>query len=284
MDPQLKAIETIDRNLAVNAGAGTGKTKVLTERFVYILENGDLEEFKEVESIVAITFTNKANEEMIERIRKEIKKNFHKGDRWKRYYRDLEKANISTIHGFCSRILMENPIEANVDPYFEVLDENISNALLNQSIIQVLGEKIETEDNTFKMMEVLNKDRIEDIIDDIKNVYNNVRTVAMSFEEVKDKTINYINSLEVKEEDIEEVKEILIYLMDRLGGNSKISKLKSKSQWIEFYNNDYKKDEIYTYIEYIQDNLGSSKKELEKQNRLKELLSEILLGKEKENL
>src|SRR5699024_6220355 len=141
-----------------------------------------------------------------------------------------------------------------------------------------------TEDNTFKMMEVLNKDRIEDIIDDIKNVYNNVRTVAMSFEEVKDKTINYINSLEVKEEDIEEVKEILIYLMDRLGGNSKISKLKSKSQWIEFYNNDYKKDEIYTYIEYIQDNLGSSKKELEKQNRLKELLSEILLGKEKENL
>ena len=49
MDPQLKAIETIDRNVAVNAGAGTGKTKVLTERFIYILENGNLELNKEVE-------------------------------------------------------------------------------------------------------------------------------------------------------------------------------------------------------------------------------------------
>jgi len=66
MDPQLKAIETIEKNVAVNAGAGTGKTKVLTERFVYILEHGDLELNKEVESIVAITFTKKATQEMVE--------------------------------------------------------------------------------------------------------------------------------------------------------------------------------------------------------------------------
>ena len=78
MDPQQQAIETIDKNLAVSAGAGTGKTKVLTERYIYILEHGKLEEFKAIESIVAITFTNKATQEMIERIRKEIKKNFSK--------------------------------------------------------------------------------------------------------------------------------------------------------------------------------------------------------------
>lgn len=63
------SITTIDRNLAVNAGAGTGKTKVLTERYIYILEHGDLEKGKEVESIVAITFTKKATQEMKERIR-----------------------------------------------------------------------------------------------------------------------------------------------------------------------------------------------------------------------
>ena len=45
MDPQKKAIETIDRSVAVNAGAGTGKTKVLTERFVYVLENEDPQAF-----------------------------------------------------------------------------------------------------------------------------------------------------------------------------------------------------------------------------------------------
>ncbi len=61
---QDRAIKTINKNIAVNAGgAGTGgKTKVLTERFIYILENGgDLEEGKEIESIVAITFTKKSN-------------------------------------------------------------------------------------------------------------------------------------------------------------------------------------------------------------------------------
>ena len=58
-DFQNLAITTIDRNVAVNAGAGTGKTKVLTERYIYILENGKLEKGKEVESIVAITFTKK---------------------------------------------------------------------------------------------------------------------------------------------------------------------------------------------------------------------------------
>ena len=132
MDPQQQAIETIDKNLAVSAGAGTGKTKVLTERYIYILEHGKLEEFKAIESIVAITFTNKATQEMIERIRKEIKKNFSKGPKWRRFYRDLERANISTIHGFCSKILRENPIEANIDPYFEVLDDNISSKLLKE--------------------------------------------------------------------------------------------------------------------------------------------------------
>ena len=112
MDPQLKAIESIDRNVAVNAGAGTGKTKVLTERFIYILENGNLEINKEVESIVAITFTKKATQEMVERIRREIRNNFSNGDKWSRFYRDMEKANISTIHSFCGKILRENPIES----------------------------------------------------------------------------------------------------------------------------------------------------------------------------
>src|SRR5690606_8199202 len=94
------AIRTIDKNLADNAGAGTGKTKVLTERYLYILENGNLEKNKEVESIVAITFTKKAAQEMKDRIREEIRKRFSQGSKWRRFYRDLEKANISTIHSF----------------------------------------------------------------------------------------------------------------------------------------------------------------------------------------
>lgn len=280
MDPQLEAIQTIDRNLAVNAGAGTGKTKVLTERFIYILEHGDLEEFKEVESIVAITFTNKATQEMIERIREEIKKKFHMGEKWKRFYRDLERANISTIHGFCAKILRENPIEVGIDPYFEILDDNISLSLLKESIVHVLDIGLERDKNVFKMMQFFDKDRIENIVEDFVHIYNKIRTVGMDMERVKQQTIDYIDSLNVRTEDIEEVKEILTYLMDNLSKRSKIYRLKSDPIWEEFNSGNYRED-IFHYIEYIYENLGSSSKEVEKQNRLKNLLISILLGKEK---
>ena len=92
-EAQKKAVETIGRNVSVNAGAGSGKTKVLTERYVYILENGDLEEGKEIESILAITFTKKAAGEMKERIRGLIKERFSQGEKWRRLYRDLELWN-----------------------------------------------------------------------------------------------------------------------------------------------------------------------------------------------
>ena len=181
MDPQKKAIETIDRSVAVNAGAGTGKTKVLTERFVYVLENGDLEEGKEVESIVAITFTKKATQEMVERIRAEIRKNFHKANKWTRFYRDMEKANISTIHSFCGKILKENPIEAKIDPLFHVLDESTSIELLNSSIMEAINKGLRDE-NLYDFLLLLNEFRVENLTSDIRNLYNNIRTVGLSFE------------------------------------------------------------------------------------------------------
>ena len=56
-ESQAKAVEAIDKNVILQAGAGTGKTNVLTKRYIKILENGNLKEGREVESIVAITFT-----------------------------------------------------------------------------------------------------------------------------------------------------------------------------------------------------------------------------------
>ena len=68
---QLKAVRTLDRNVAVSAGAGSGKTRVLTERFVHILETGlaHPENMTRTQEILAVTFTEKAAAEMRERIR-----------------------------------------------------------------------------------------------------------------------------------------------------------------------------------------------------------------------
>ena len=67
---QKKAIDTLDKNLLVKAGAGAGKTRVLVERYLAILQL----EAAEVEEIVAITFTRKAAREMKERVRSQVRR------------------------------------------------------------------------------------------------------------------------------------------------------------------------------------------------------------------
>ncbi len=280
-DSQLDAVQTIDKNVAVNAGAGTGKTKVLTERYIHILDHGDLVENDEIESIVAITFTNKATQEMVERIRKEIKNNIPKGDKWRRFYRDLERANISTIHGFCAKILRENPMEAKIDPYFEVLDDVISSQLLSESILNVLANRLENDDNTFNMMTALNINKIENIGGDIHSIYTSVRTVGLSFDQVKQDTMAYLEALEIDKNSIEEIKDLIQYLIGKCSKRSKLYKLQDDQMWLDFLENNYNEEDIYSYAEFLKDNLGTMKNEQETIDRVSNLLDLIMASKDK---
>ena len=141
------AIETLDADVCVTAGAGSGKTLVLALRYIEILRR----EKADVNDIVAITFTEKAAREMRQRIRdycdEEIKSSAGKPEllrKWRGHKQDLEGARISTIHGLCSRILRENPVEAAVDPEFTVLDENAAMVLaarvVNDAVESLLAE------------------------------------------------------------------------------------------------------------------------------------------------
>src|SRR6267143_7148790 len=102
---QAVAANTLDRHLSVTAGPGAGKTLVLVKRYLEILRTRRVS----VDNIVAITFTNRAANEMRERVRKEIDNLLKQTDgderrRWLRHKRALEGACITTIHGFCSRV------------------------------------------------------------------------------------------------------------------------------------------------------------------------------------
>lgn len=101
MNPQQKAIETIDRNVSLEASAGTGKTYVLTRRFVEILKRGHLPSGREVASILAITFTNKAAREMRERIAMLIEEEQTIDAAFPYTTKLLHQASIQTIHSFC---------------------------------------------------------------------------------------------------------------------------------------------------------------------------------------
>lgn len=140
---QQLAARTLDRHVSVTAGPGAGKTTVLVERYLHILRTQDIG----VDQIVAITFTNRAANEMRERLRAELDKLLRSASpreraKWMRHKRNLEGAIITTIHGFCSRLLRESPVEADVDPQFALLDSHRS-AMLEEAVVEeVLREFI----------------------------------------------------------------------------------------------------------------------------------------------
>ncbi|MEA2386727.1 MAG: hypothetical protein QOJ22_901, partial [Thermoleophilaceae bacterium] len=111
---QREAIERRDGSLFLHAGAGSGKTRVLVERFARAVLDDDVP----VERILAITFTEKAAAELKGRLRARF---LDLGERERA--REAEAAWVSTIHGFCSRILRANPLLAGIDPEYRVLDE-----------------------------------------------------------------------------------------------------------------------------------------------------------------
>jgi ATP-dependent helicase/nuclease subunit A len=115
----------------VSAGAGTGKTRVLVERFARAV----CDEGVDVESILVITYTEKAAGELRTRIRAELV------DRGRPdLARALDGAWISTIHGFCHRLLRSHPFAAGVDPRFRVLDESQGRVLRGEAFEAALTE------------------------------------------------------------------------------------------------------------------------------------------------
>jgi ATP-dependent helicase/nuclease subunit A len=131
-DRQKQALDH-SKSLCVTAGAGTGKTRVLVEKYVDLIEN--IKDLK-ISGILALTFTDKAASEMKQRIRDTI--SGKSGEKWKQVDEDFIWANISTIHSFCFRVLKDFPIETGIDPNFTVLDEIESNRILEDALDKLL--------------------------------------------------------------------------------------------------------------------------------------------------
>ena len=122
---QQRAVHTHDRSLVVVAGAGSGKTRVLVERYLALLEANP--EWP-LESLVAITFTRKATHEMRERLRQRLEQRAQDADEeereiWLGRLAGIDSAPIDTIDALCKKILQLSAAEARIDPDFQVLDE-----------------------------------------------------------------------------------------------------------------------------------------------------------------
>jgi len=166
------AVRTFDRNLVVTAGAGTGKTTLLVDRLVHlILRNPDPLKITE---IVALTFTNKAADEMKLRLRERLQtflaieldrrpaseaeeKNqktveslitlyqLSKDELNQRIHealRNMERSDIGTIHSFAATLLRLYPLEAGVDPQFREDDGREFERLFDEQWDQWLDQEL----------------------------------------------------------------------------------------------------------------------------------------------
>lgn len=140
-DAQGIAIHEHERNLIVVAGAGSGKTFVLVERFLNLL---DVHPDWPLNALVAITFTKKAAQEMRDRVRQALEQRYNAAQTseerevWSKRITAMDSARIDTIHGLCASILRANAAGAGIDPGFEVLDEVDARLLLDDVIDSVL--------------------------------------------------------------------------------------------------------------------------------------------------
>jgi len=144
-DQQHCAATTLDRDVALAAGAGSGKTRTLVARYLHLLEQG-----LAPGEIAAITFTEKAAREMRSRIRAEIQtlRRNAAADRqahWSDIEADIDAAPISTFHGLCVRILRAHSAEAGIDPKFSVLDEGQSAVLKARAAVDALTWAVDQE-------------------------------------------------------------------------------------------------------------------------------------------
>ena len=126
-EKQISAAHRLHQDVCVVAGPGSGKTSVLIERFCWLVRDLNIEPNR----ILAITFTEKAATEIKQRLVSAFIDDYGTRER-------IERAYVSTIHAFCTRLLKENAIAAGIDPLFEVADEAVARQMKREAADEIL--------------------------------------------------------------------------------------------------------------------------------------------------
>jgi ATP-dependent exoDNAse (exonuclease V) beta subunit len=152
---QAAAIEATRLDVLLEAGAGTGKTGVMVDRYCRLA----CDEGIDPDAILAFTFTDKAATELRRRIRAELERRARAGEeRARALLPGIGGAWVMTIHGFCSRLLAGHPVAAGIDPGFRVLDtpeaERASRETFEEALEEFLADGGAEREETVAAYEV----------------------------------------------------------------------------------------------------------------------------------
>lgn len=272
-----------DSSIWVFASAGTGKTKILIDRFLRLILSGS-----DINKIICITFTKAAAKEMMERLidrlfiwskasNEELLQYIFQLTKKTPTIEELKKAqsfydeiiiskqeiNIQTIHSLCQNLLLRFPLEASINPNFQILDQS-----LTDSIIAEIQNEIFFKQNNKDINYILENIHDFKIIDLIKNIINN-HTKFINFfikysvaEQYKEFLIELLNIKTLNKNEILHKIDILTQL-PTIDSNIKLSKTDEKI--ITNYNkyvslNSFDKTEQFNYFKSNFLNKDGSKK------------------------
>jgi ATP-dependent helicase/nuclease subunit A len=146
---QEAAIRASGRDVLLEAGAGTGKTGVMVDRYCRLV----CDEGASPDAVLAFTFTDKAAAELRQRIAAELAARAEAGsERARALLGGIGAAWVTTIHGFCNRLLAGHPVAAGIDPRFRVLDapeaERAAREAFDEALEAFLAEDEEPREET----------------------------------------------------------------------------------------------------------------------------------------
>ncbi len=235
---QQQILDSTEKNQLVSAGAGSGKTTVMIEK----ISNLILKENVDIDSILVVTFTVLAAEEMKDRLNKKLIDELNNVENKESLLSIIEKlktASIDTIDGFSSKIIKKYFYELNISPNIEIVSEATKDYYLSNAMKKTF-EEIEKSDMINILLDFYggNKRNLDNLKDMILNCYYNVINIE-----------NYENFLKNAE-------------------NEYIDSKKS-----EFIINDYLNKKINFLSKTIKNSIGEYSNEIS--NKLKELVFEL---------
>ena len=220
-DEQWEAIYEDHNNIIVSAGAGSGKTAVLTERVIRKLKDG-----VNVNELLILTFTKAAAGEMADRIRKKIKKI----PELKEQLNLLDSSYITTFDSFALSIVKKYHYLLNVSPNIGIIDSNVILALKNKVMDELFLEYYEKGDPLFlEMIQSFCTKDDADIRNYVLNISNKLDLLSNKNEYLSNYLVTYFDNQKIE-------KDIQLYL--KLIQN-RIEQIKGKVEEIQFIDGDF---------------------------------------------
>lgn len=220
-DEQWEAIYEDNKNIIVSAGAGSGKTAVLTERVIRKLLDG-----VNVNELLILTFTKAAAGEMADRIRKKIKKI----PELKEQLNLLDSSYITTFDSFALSIVKRYHYLLNVSPNIGIIDSNVIELKKNEIMDELFLEYYEKNDSSFlKMIESFCTKDDTDIRNHLLNISNKLDLLSNKKQYLKEYLNKYFNEQKINK-DINTYFNLI---------TTKIEEIKRKVEEIGHYDGDF---------------------------------------------